>query len=61
MSLSRLPLAPPTDYLQAVQATSVLACIFSILGIFVFVAQLFTLSKGNRFTISGIFQFVASE
>ncbi|XP_073350715.1 epithelial membrane protein 2-like [Pagrus major] len=49
----------PTDYLQAVQASSVLACIFSILGIFVFVAQLFTLAKGQRFTISGIFQLLA--
>ncbi|XP_070778842.1 epithelial membrane protein 2-like [Enoplosus armatus] len=49
----------PQDYLQAVQASSVLACIFSILGIFVFVAQLFTLSKGQRFTISGIFQLLA--
>uniref|UniRef100_A0A4W6DM37 Epithelial membrane protein 1 n=1 Tax=Lates calcarifer TaxID=8187 RepID=A0A4W6DM37_LATCA len=48
----------PQDYLQAVQASSVLACIFSILGIFVFVAQLFTLNKGQRFTISGIFQFL---
>ncbi|KAM7372372.1 hypothetical protein PAMP_009545 [Pampus punctatissimus] len=44
---------------NAVQASSVLACIFSILGIFVFVAQLFTLSKGQRFTISGIFQLLA--
>ncbi|XP_045928719.1 peripheral myelin protein 22-like [Micropterus dolomieu] len=50
----------PQDYLQAVQASSVLACIFSILGIFVFVAQLFTLSKGQRFTVSGIFQLLAS-
>jgi len=49
----------PEDYLQAVQASSILACIFSILGIFVFVAQLFTLEKGNRFTISGIFQLLA--
>ncbi|XP_061703252.1 epithelial membrane protein 2-like [Syngnathoides biaculeatus] len=49
----------PQDYLQAVQASSVLACIFSILGIFVFVAQLFTLNKGQRFTISGIFQALA--
>lgn len=56
-----LSLAPPADYLQAVQASSVLACIFSILGIFVFVAQLFTLSKGKRFTISGIFQLLACE
>lgn len=59
--LSRLSLAPPADYLQAVQACSVLACIFSVLGVFVFVAQLFTLEKGQRFTISGIFQFVACE
>uniref|UniRef100_A0A3P8V7P5 Epithelial membrane protein 1 n=2 Tax=Cynoglossus semilaevis TaxID=244447 RepID=A0A3P8V7P5_CYNSE len=49
----------PQDYLQAVQASSILACIFSILGIFVFVAQLFTLEKGKRFTISGVFQFLA--
>ncbi|XP_068434810.1 peripheral myelin protein 22-like isoform X2 [Clinocottus analis] len=49
----------PEDYLQAVQASAVLACIFSILGIFVFVAQLFTLPKGQRFTISGIFQLLA--
>ncbi|KAM8724047.1 epithelial membrane protein 2-like isoform X2 [Acanthopagrus latus] len=49
----------PQDYLQAVQASSVLACIFSILGIFVFLAQLFTLTKGQRFTISGIFQLLA--
>ncbi|XP_026181701.1 epithelial membrane protein 1 [Mastacembelus armatus] len=58
---TNLPTVPsyPQDYLQAVQASSVLACIFSILGIFVFVAQLFTLQKGERFTISGIFQFLA--
>lgn len=49
----------PHDYLQAVQASSVLACIFSILGVFVFIAQLFTLTKGQRFTISGIFQLLA--
>ncbi|KAG7506156.1 epithelial membrane protein 2-like [Solea senegalensis] len=49
----------PQDYLQAVQASSILACIFSIIGIFVFVAQLFTLEKGQRFTISGIFQLLA--
>ncbi|XP_076020692.1 epithelial membrane protein 1 [Genypterus blacodes] len=49
----------PHDYLQAVQASAVLACIFSIIGIFVFVAQLFTLEKGLRFTISGVFQLLA--
>ncbi|KAG5832435.1 hypothetical protein ANANG_G00291150 [Anguilla anguilla] len=54
-----MPSSYPQDYLQAVQATSVLSCIFSILGLFVFVAQLFTLAKGQRFTFSGIFQFIA--
>lgn len=60
-NLTELPEGPyyPKEYLQAVQASSVLACIFSILGIFVFIAQLFTLTKGKRFTISGIFQFLA--
>ncbi|CAL1588734.1 unnamed protein product [Knipowitschia caucasica] len=58
-NLTDLPSHYPKEYLQAVQASSVLACIFSILGIFVFVAQLFTLTKGNRFTISGVFQFLA--
>lgn len=53
--------SPPTEYLQAVQASSVLACIFSILGLFVFVAQLFTLPKGRRFAFSGIFQLLACE
>ncbi|KAI1884585.1 hypothetical protein AGOR_G00227900 [Albula goreensis] len=54
-----LPSHYPQEYLQAVQATSVLACIFSILGLFVFVGQLFTLAKGQRFTFSGIFQLIA--
>ncbi|KAM9780132.1 epithelial membrane protein 1 [Neosynchiropus ocellatus] len=54
-----LPSYYPESYLQAVQASAVLACIFSIIGIFVFVAQLFTLPKGQRFTISGIFQLLA--
>lgn len=49
----------PEDYLQAVQATSVLACIFSILALFVFVAQLFTLGKGQRFTFSGVLQLIS--
>ncbi|XP_035516257.1 epithelial membrane protein 1 [Morone saxatilis] len=49
----------PEDYLQAIQATSVLACVFAILALFVFVAQLFTLPKGQRFTFTGILQFIA--
>ena len=49
------------EYLQTVQATSVLACIFSILALFVFVAQLFTLPKGQRFTFTGILQLIACK
>lgn len=49
----------PEEYLQAVQATSVLACIFTILALFVFVAQLFTLPKGQRFTFTGVLQLIA--
>ncbi|KAI3353265.1 hypothetical protein L3Q82_019814 [Scortum barcoo] len=47
------------EYLQTVQATSVLACVFAILALFVFVAQLFTLPKGQRFTFTGILQLIA--
>lgn len=49
------------DYLQAIQATSVLACVFAILALFVFVAQLFTLPKGQRFTFTGVLQFLSCE
>ncbi|KAM9314334.1 epithelial membrane protein 1 isoform 1-T3 [Pholidichthys leucotaenia] len=49
----------PEDYLQAVQATTVLACVFTILALFVFVGQLFTLPKGQRFTFTGILQMIA--
>ncbi|KAK0138084.1 Epithelial membrane protein 2 [Merluccius polli] len=49
----------PEEYLQVVQATSILACIFAILALFVFVAQLFTLGKGQRFTFSGILQMIS--
>nr|XP_055051157.1 epithelial membrane protein 1-like [Misgurnus anguillicaudatus] len=49
----------PEEYLRAVQATSILACIFCILGLFVFVAQLYTLPKGKRFLFTGAFQLLA--
>ncbi|KAG8014843.1 Epithelial membrane protein 2 [Nibea albiflora] len=44
---------------QTVQATSVLSCVFTILALFVFVAQLFTLPKGQRFTFTGVLQLIA--
>nr|XP_020452738.1 peripheral myelin protein 22-like [Monopterus albus]XP_020452739.1 peripheral myelin protein 22-like [Monopterus albus]XP_020452740.1 peripheral myelin protein 22-like [Monopterus albus] len=49
----------PDEYLQTVQGTSVLACVFAILALFVFVAQLFTLPKGQRFTFTGILQLIS--
>ncbi|XP_034044144.1 epithelial membrane protein 1 [Thalassophryne amazonica] len=49
----------PEELLQTVQATSVLACIFAILALFVFVAQLFTLAKGQRFTFTGVLQMIS--
>lgn len=49
------------EYLQTIQATSVLACVFAILALFVFVAQLFTLPKGQRFTFTGILQLIACK
>ncbi|KAK2864885.1 hypothetical protein Q7C36_004039 [Tachysurus vachellii] len=54
-----LPSTYPEDYLQAVQACSILACVFSGIGLFVFLAQLFTLPKGKRFILSGVFQLLA--
>ncbi|XP_052406597.1 peripheral myelin protein 22-like [Carassius gibelio] len=54
-----IPALYPKEYLQAVQASSVLACIFCILGLFVFVAQLYTLPKGKRFLFTGAFQLLA--
>ncbi|KAI7790227.1 epithelial membrane protein 2-like [Triplophysa rosa] len=56
---TQIPTYYDQEYLQAVQATSVLACIFCILGLFVFVAQLYTLPKGKRFLFTGAFQLLA--
>lgn len=54
-----IPYITANEYLQAVQASSVLACIFCILGLFVFVAQLYTLPKGRRFLFTAVFQLLA--
>ncbi|XP_032869457.1 peripheral myelin protein 22-like [Amblyraja radiata] len=47
------------DCLQAVQASMVLAVIFSCCGFFVFICQLFTLKIGNRFIFTGVFQLLS--
>lgn len=41
------------DALKAVQAFMILSIIFSIISLVVFVFQLFTMEKGNRFFLSG--------
>uniref|UniRef100_A0A8D2D5B0 Epithelial membrane protein 1 n=1 Tax=Sciurus vulgaris TaxID=55149 RepID=A0A8D2D5B0_SCIVU len=41
------------DALKAVQAFMILAIIFSVISLLVFVFQLFTMEKGNRFFLSG--------
>ncbi|XP_048377317.1 peripheral myelin protein 22-like [Stegostoma tigrinum] len=47
------------EYLQTVQAGMVLAVIFACCGLFVFICQLFTLKKGNRFIFTGLFQLLS--
>ncbi|XP_067830701.1 epithelial membrane protein 2-like [Heptranchias perlo] len=47
------------DYLQAVQASMVLAVIFVCCGLLIFICQLFTLKKGNRFIFTGLFQLLS--
>ncbi|XP_072882007.1 peripheral myelin protein 22b [Hemitrygon akajei] len=47
------------EWLQAVQAMMILSVIFSFLSVILFFCQLFTLQKGGRFYITGIFQLLA--
>ncbi|KPP57309.1 hypothetical protein Z043_124987 [Scleropages formosus] len=49
-----------TEWIQAVQALMILSIIFSFLSLFLFFCQLFTLQKGGRFFLTGIFQILAS-
>ncbi|MXQ89437.1 hypothetical protein E5288_WYG000916 [Bos mutus] len=48
-----------SQWLQSVQATMILSIIFSVLSLFLFFCQLFTLTKGGRFYITGVFQILA--
>ncbi|XP_049717525.1 peripheral myelin protein 22 [Loxodonta africana] len=52
-------LTSANEWLQSVQATMILSVIFSVLSLFLFFCQLFTLTKGGRFYITGIFQILA--
>ncbi|XP_006762803.1 PREDICTED: peripheral myelin protein 22 [Myotis davidii] len=47
------------EWLQSVQATMILSIIFSVLSLFLFFYQLFTITKGGRFYLTGIFQILA--
>nr|XP_010972459.2 peripheral myelin protein 22 [Camelus bactrianus] len=49
------------EWLQSVQATMILSVIFSVLSLFLFFCQLFTLTKGGRFYITGVFQILAGD
>ena len=55
------PVSPPLEWLQSVQATMILSVIFSVLSLFLFFCQLFTLTKGGRFYITGVFQILAGK
>jgi len=52
---------PSPEWLQSVQAMMILSIIFSVLSLFLFFCQLFTLTKGGRFYVTGIFQILAGK
>lgn len=52
--------ASNSEWLQSVQAMMILSIIFSVLSLFLFFCQLFTLTKGGRFYLTGIFQLLAA-
>lgn len=59
-----VPRAPtPTTpvYLQAVQATMILATILCCVSFFVFILQLFKLQQGERFVFTAVIQLLACE
>ncbi|KAM9296146.1 peripheral myelin protein 22 [Gastrophryne carolinensis] len=52
--------ASNNEWLQSVQAMMILSIIFSVISLFLFFCQLFTLTKGGRFYLTGIFQLLAA-
>lgn len=48
------------EWIQAVQALMILSIIFSFISLLLFFCQLFTLQKGGRFFLTGVFQIFAS-
>ncbi|CAL8381152.1 unnamed protein product [Gadus morhua 'NCC'] len=47
------------EWIQAVQAVMILSIIFSCISLILFFCQLFTLQKGGRFLLTGVFQILA--
>ncbi|KAK3520453.1 hypothetical protein QTP70_024068 [Hemibagrus guttatus] len=47
-------------WLQAVQGLMILATIFCLLSLIIFIWQLFTMNKGGRFFFTAIFQILSS-
>ncbi|MBN3301818.1 EMP2 protein, partial [Amia calva] len=54
------PLSLSPGYLQAVQATMILATILCCVGFFVFILQLFRLKQGERFVFTAVIQLLSS-
>ncbi|MCJ8739301.1 hypothetical protein PDJAM_G00045690 [Pangasius djambal] len=52
--------ASNSDWLQAVQGLMILATIFCLLSLILFIWQLFTLNKGGRFFFTAVFQILSS-
>lgn len=52
---------PFSAYLQAVQATMILATILCCISFFVFILQLFKLQQGERFFFTAIIQLLACK
>ncbi|KAJ8254114.1 hypothetical protein COCON_G00207260 [Conger conger] len=51
---------PTGVWIQLVQGLMVLSVLYSVLAFLFFLCQLFTLQKGGRFFLTGIFQILAS-
>ncbi|KPP74308.1 Peripheral myelin protein 22-like [Scleropages formosus] len=49
-----------SEWMQAVQGLMILSAAFCGISLFLFFCQLFTLRKGGRFFLTGIFQIIAS-
>ncbi|XP_020658666.1 peripheral myelin protein 22 isoform X1 [Pogona vitticeps] len=58
-SLFHCSTSSTNEWLQSVQALMVLSIVFSVMSLFLFFCQLFTLTKGGRFYLTGFFQVLA--